>query len=154
MRGYQGTRADPLSFRRSQGIGALKKKKYSVGGSQSWEEAWGWREALTDPLEGERAFPEHGEGSVHQLALELPQGPVAGEGDVLAPPGQQVRGHLRDRQSQGHPAAGHPRGGWTISSPHPRNGLGGYRLMQAGKAQNMRFAFSLPRTDKEVWGQM
>lgn len=116
-----------------------------VGGNQSWEGAWGWWEALTDPLEGERALPEHGEGSVHQLALELPEGPVAGEGDVLAPPGQQVRGHLRDKQCQGHPAAEQPRGGWMIIAPHPRDGPGGWGLAQAGKQQDMNFAFPLLR---------
>lgn len=68
---------------------------------------------------------------MHQLALELPERPVAGEGDVLASPGQQVCGHLRDKQPWGHPTAGQPhRGhvsvrddagdGW---SSHPRDDL-------------------------------
>jgi len=80
-------------------------------GDRGRSEPEGWWRALTDPLEGERALPEHGEGGVHQLALELPEGPVAGEGDVLAPPRQQVCGHLWDRQPQGHPTAGQPYGG-------------------------------------------
>lgn len=51
---------------------------------------------------------------MHQLALELPEGSVAGKGDVLAPPGQEVRGHLWDRQPRGHPTAGQPRRGCVL----------------------------------------
>lgn len=36
LRGYQGVWAEPLPFLGIQRIGALKKKKYSVGGNQRW----------------------------------------------------------------------------------------------------------------------
>lgn len=59
---------------------------------------------------------------MHQLALELPEGPVAGEGYVLAPPGQQVCRHLWDRQPRGHPAAGQPRGGCVLERGNAEGG--------------------------------
>lgn len=120
--------------------------------------AWGWKEALTDPLEGERAFPEHGEGGVHQLALELPEGPVAGEGDILAPSRQQIRGYLRDRQSQSHPRAAPLRMDDHLTPPQKWSGELEVNAGRQSRGHELCFLPAKERrgfgTDEEVLGQM